>query len=82
MMANSYSLVTAAQFPSGDKAISLIGNVHLVSILSKVHVSSEYMQTVPSSDPVMKKLFCYYVSIEPRFGKPSSTDAATAVLFS
>jgi len=54
----TYSLATAAQFPSGDSAMFLIGSVHLVSILSKVYVSSEYMQTVPSSDPVIKKSFC------------------------
>jgi hypothetical protein len=76
------SLATAAQFPSGDNTISRIGNVHLVSILSKLYVSSEYMQTVPSSDPVMKKPFYPSISLDRSFNLLTPTDAATAVLLS
>lgn len=54
----TYSLATAAQFPSGDNARARIGRVQRVSSLSKTNVSSEYTRTVPSSEPVRKKSFC------------------------
>ena len=43
--------------------MSLIGRVHLVSNLSKVQVSSKYIETEPSSDPVMKKSFYLSISL-------------------
>ncbi len=63
--------------------MSRMGNVHRVSIFSYVYVSSEYMQTVPSSEPVRKKSF--YASLAQSCtlafaAKP--TVAAIAVLFS
>lgn len=54
----TYSLATATHRPSLEIAKSRIGSVYLVSIFSRVYVSKEYMQTVPSSEPVTKKSFC------------------------
>lgn len=53
-----YSLATAIQFPSGLRATSRTGNVVLTRISSNLLPSSEYLLTVPSSEPVMKKPFC------------------------
>lgn len=83
MFVSTHSLATAAHCPSGDRAISRMGRVHRVSIFSYVYESSEYMQTVPSSDPVRKKSF--YTSHQQeacrdRLVQP--TEAAIAVLFS
>lgn len=56
-VADTYSLATASQLRSGESARSRIGKVQRVSILSKRKVSSEYAQTLPSSEPVTKKSF-------------------------
>ena len=61
----TYSLATAAQSPSGETAMSLIGNVHLTSIFSYWLLSSEYMHTMPSSEPQMKKSFYPYCKRSP-----------------
>jgi hypothetical protein len=54
----TYSLATAIQFPSGLRATSRTGSVVLTRISSNLLPSSEYLLTVPSSEPVMKKPFC------------------------
>lgn len=53
----TYSLATAIQFPFGLSATSRTGRVVLTSISSNLPSSSEYLLTVPSSEPVMKKPF-------------------------
>jgi len=58
---SSYSLATATRRPSGDNARSRTGNEHLTRMRSKVFVSREYKETVPSSEPTMKKSFYYAV---------------------
>jgi hypothetical protein len=57
MTFSTHSLATAAQAPSGDSATSRTGSVHRTRILSRELVSREYMHTVPSSEPVIKKSF-------------------------
>ena len=60
----SSSLATATQLPSGERATSRIGNEHLVRTSSSSLLSKEYFETVPSSDPTMKKVSFGSVSID------------------
>lgn len=53
----THSLATATQLQSGLSATSLTGNVVLTRISSSLLFSKEYLHTVPSSDPAMKKSF-------------------------
>jgi hypothetical protein len=57
-MQATYSLATAIQFPSGLNATSRTGSDVLTSISSNLLFSREYLLTVPSSDPAMKKPSC------------------------
>jgi hypothetical protein len=53
--AATYSDATAAHNPSGEIDISLMGRVLRTSTSSREWVNKEYLQTLPSSEPVKKK---------------------------
>jgi hypothetical protein len=51
------SLAIATHVPSGARARSRMGSVHLARISSKLFDFREYLDTVQSSEPTMKKSF-------------------------